>query len=40
MGILLYRVDANLAVFDEKVLELEGMTHKSFEVLYILSDRR
>ena len=30
-----YRVDANLAVFDEKVLELEGMTHKSFEVLYM-----
>ena len=26
-----YRVDANFAVFDEKVLELEGMTHKSLK---------
>ena len=32
-----YRVDANLAVFDEKILELEGMTHKSFEVLYSIN---
>ena len=32
-----YRVDGNFVHYEEKVLELEGMTHESFEAPYLAS---